>query len=290
MKKNQRSRTAEGAAALRASHTLHDESPVFVDPLAIRLTTRRWARIIGRRWLNTLVTRFIYSALQPVKASVAVRSRYAEEKLGAALAHGVAQYVIVGAGLDSFALRRPDLIGTLKIFEVDHLASQASKKARLQDSGFHLPGHVEFVAVDFERENLAQALGRSSYRQQQAAFFSWLGVTHYLTPAATLATLAAIAKNSAHGSEIVFDYSVPKELLAAEETRAAKRLSRYVNRRGEPFIGQWRPADIARESEKLGFEVVEDLSGRVQQQRYFAGRTDGLAPMAGVHLMHLRLR
>lgn len=290
MKKNQRSRTAEGAAALRASHTLHDAVPVFSDPIAIKLTTRRWARIVGQRWLNALVTRFVYRGLLPVKASIVVRSRYAEDALEAALARGVSQYVIVGAGLDSFALRRPQLSEQLKIFEVDHPASQASKKNRLQEAGFSLPGHVEFVAADFEHENLAQALQRSCYRPQDAAFFSWLGVTHYLTPAAALATLAAIAKSAARGSELVFDYSVPKELLSATQTRAAKKLSRYVTRRGEPFLGQWHPVDLSAECKKLGFEVVEDLSGAAQHQRYFAGRADGLTPMAGVHLIHLRLR
>ena len=288
MKPGQGSGTAEGAAAFRASHTLYDSNPVFRDPFAIALTSPGWRRILKSRLLHWLVLRRYLRSLRPIVAHVAARSRYTEDRLEAAVRRGVGQYVIVGAGLDAFALRRPDLKSKLRVYEVDHPDTQAMKRRRLKEIAPALPENLEFVAVNFERESIAQGLSRASYRKDAPAFFSWLGTTHYLTPQATFATLRAIASVTAPGSEIVLDYGLTRELLPARALAAGKRLSRIVSHRQEPFLGRYAPDELHREVKAMGWEVVEDLSGAEQERRYFAGRADGLAPTGGTHFLHLR--
>ena len=288
MKPGRASRTAEGAAAFRASHTLYDEKPVFRDPFAIALTSPEWRRTIKSRFLHWLVIRRYLRELKPVIAQVVGRARYAEDCLNEAIVHGVGQYVMVGAGLDSFALRRPDLAPRLRVFEVDHPDTQALKQERLKEANARLPAHLEFVAVDFEREDIAQALSRSSYQKDARAFFSWLGTTHYLTTEATLGTLRAIASIAAPGSQVVLDYSLPRELLPASALAVGKRLSKIVSHRAEPVLGRFVPADLHHEVKAMGWDIVEDVSGAEQERRYFAGRSDGLVPTGGTQFLHLR--
>lgn len=290
MKKNQGSRTADGAAALRAVHTLYDAAPVFSDPQALALTSRGLRLMVGSRLAYQLLARPLYEKFATLRAAVAVRSRYAEDGLQAVMNAGVSQYIIVGAGLDSFALRRPELAGRLQVYEVDHPDTQQNKQRRIAAAGFAVPGNLEFVPVDFERESLAQALARSSFQPGRGSFFSWLGVTHYLTREAFVATLAAIASISAPGSELVFDYSLPVEMLSAEHQARVREVHKYVARRGEPIIGQMAPKEAAQECTKLGMTVLEDLGGEQQKQRYFAGRSDGLAPTPTIRLMRVRTR
>jgi methyltransferase (TIGR00027 family) len=288
MKPGRGSRTAEGAAAFRASHTLYDDKPVFRDPFAIALTSPRWRRVLKSRVLHWLVVQRYLRDLRPVVAQVVGRARYAEDCLNEAIVHGVGQYVIVGAGLDSFALRRPELAARLRVFEVDHPNTQALKQRRVAEARARVPLNLEFVAVDFEKESIAQALWRSTYKADQPAFFSWLGTTHYLTTDATLGTLQAIASIAAPGSKLVFDYSLPRELLPEAALRVGKRLSKIVSHQTEPFLGRFKPEHLHAQVEAMEWQIVEDLSGEEQQRRYFAGRTDGLVPTGGTHFLHLR--
>ena len=290
MQAGHRSRTADAAAALRASHTLYARDPVFSDPFALQLTSARWRFLIGNRLMHALLLRRVLRALAPITGQILARSRYAEECLVAALARGMTQYVIVGAGLDSFALRRSDLAHQLQVFEVDHPDTQRAKRARLADLGLPLPANLEYAAVDFERESIVEGLARSRYRKDQPAFYSWLGTTHYLKPDTTLATLKAIAACSAPGSNVVLDYSLPREMLSVTDQLGSRWLARYTRRSGEPLIGQFVPDTLHAQARQLGWEVVEDLSGSAQTARYFAGRNDGLKPTAATHLLHLRLK
>ena len=140
-------------------------------------------------------------------AIVFSRARYTEDILEAAVRQQeVEQYVILGAGLDTFALRRPDLVARLQVFEVDHPGTQAHKRRRLREAGREHPAQLHFVAVDFSRDNLAKALKSSAYDPQASSFFSWLGATYYLTRDAAWATLRAIAQVAPPGSTVVFDY------------------------------------------------------------------------------------
>jgi len=223
-----------------------------------------------------------------VLAQVLVRSRFAEDALAKALANGIQQYVIVGAGLDSYALRYPDSSGRVRVFEVDHPDTQRAKRRRLQALAVSLPANLEFVGVDFEKQGLGAALDASSYRSDAPAFFSWLGTTHYLSPQATLGTLRSIAQSAAPASEVVLDYSVLPELIDSEGLREALWLKKLTDRLGEPLIGGLDPAQLHADVKALGYDIIEDIAAPEQTRRYFANRADGLAPTSVCRLLHLR--
>lgn len=227
--------------------------------------------------------------MKPIVAQVLGRSRFAEEALASAVGRGINQYVIVGAGLDSYALRSADPTGRLRIFEVDHPDTQRAKRQRLGSLGIALPAQLEFVAIDFELQELSEAMKGSSHRRDTPAFYSWLGTTHYLTPQATLATLHSIARCAAPGSEMVLDYSVPLDLIDPDKLRDLLWVERLARRMGEPIIGNLDPARLHADVAQLGYEIVEDLAAPDQVRRYFSNRTDGLAPTPACRLLHLRL-
>ncbi|GAB5453567.1 MAG: class I SAM-dependent methyltransferase [Halioglobus sp.] len=290
MKQGEASRTAEGAAAARAMHTLLVESPIFEDPYAVKLTSPAWRRLSTTPVLSWLAKNILLRPLRSVQAQVVVRSRYAEELLLQAVAAGVRQYVIVGAGFDSFSFRRRDLESALRVFEFDHADTQRLKLQRLLALEEPMPENLQCIAVDFEQETMADALRKSDYDLAQPGFFSWLGTTPYLTNAATLATLRAIAASAAGGSEIVFDYLVPAALVPESERAAMRRLKRFTDRRGEPLIGEFNPSEIEPLLESAGFELIENLDQAEQVKRYFSQRTDGLAPLAAGYLVHARVK
>ncbi len=284
MEQHRASRTAEMAAATRAWHDLSGNPRVFADPWAVRFVGPLWRSIVRLAPLRWLVFERD-TPLRPVAGQVVVRSRYCEDALTEAMDAGVRQYVIVGAGFDSFALRRPELADTLRIFELDHPATQRAKRARLSQLIAALPAHLELVPVDFESEGVGEALARTRFDGAQPAFFSWLGTTPYLSNTATLSTLAAIASVAAPSSEIVFDYLVPPEQLRGEDRKLVEDLRRFTAKRGEPLVGEFAPEVLRGSLEQVGLRVLEDLSADAQAARYFAGRDDGLRPMAASRLV-----
>jgi methyltransferase (TIGR00027 family) len=245
--------------------------------------------VLSNRVSNWLVFSRAFRKLKPLVAQVLVRSRFAEDALASAMGRGINQYVIVGAGLDSYGLRHPDPAGQLRIFEVDHPDTQRAKRQRLGLLGIALPAHLEFVAIDFELQELSEAMKGSSHRRDTPAFYSWLGTTHYLTPQATLATLRSIARCSAPGSEVVLDYSVPLSLIDPHKLPDLLRLEKRTRRIGEPLIGNLDPVQLHADVAQLGYEIVEDLAAPEQTRRYFSNRTDGLVPTSVSRLLHLRL-
>jgi methyltransferase (TIGR00027 family) len=225
----------------------------------------------------------------PSYGTVIMRARYAEDLLAGAVRRGVRQYVIIGAGMDSFALRRPRSPRDLEIFEVDHPNTQELKAGRLELCGIPLPAGLQFVAADLGETGLGEALAGSSYRSDRPAFFSWLGVTTYLTPEANLATLAAIATHALPGSELVFSY-LDQSLLDADV--APERLQRaraQVASLGEPWISGFDPGELGSVVRGAGLEIVENLGPEDLAARYCAGRADGLSPSLGAHLAHARV-
>lgn len=289
MKEGQSSRTALAAAALRANHFQNTADPVFADPYAYALTSRAWQKLLRSPLLLTVMNSSILNrTLGLLSAQVVGRSRYAEDLLQQALARQINQYVLVGAGLDSFALRQNPHSPDLKIFEIDHPDTQATKRQKLQQLGT-VPATVEFVAIDFEKESLADALARSSYQQTEPGFFSWLGTTHYLEPQTTLKTLESIASFAAPGSEVVLDYSIHYQELQGVERVGCFAVSKFTQFLNEPLFGQFRPAQLHQAVEKMGFEVVEDLSGAAISARYFNQRADHIRHTSATHLLHLRL-
>ena len=264
------SRTAERVALRRAAHQLLDHPRVHDDPLALVIVGDAQAaalRAEPHRFEDGPVS-------QRLRAFLAVRSRVAEDTLARAVAAGVRQYVVLGAGLDTFAYRNP--YPALRVFEVDHPATQAWKRRRLADTQIAVPDDVTFVALDFASESLPAALRAAGVRGDAAAFFSWLGVTPYLEPANVLATLAAVAPLAAGGGGIVFDYNVPPASLPPASRAAFDGLAARVAAAGEPFRGFFEPDALMAALRDIGFRDVVDLSPDELNARFLSDRTDGL--------------
>ncbi len=269
----QPSRTAERVAMRRAAHQILDQPRVFDDPLAVAIAG---------------VSEGPADAQQPfsraLRAFIAVRSRYAEDQLARAVERGVRQYVVLGAGLDTFAYRNPLRSAGLRVFEVDHPATQAWKRSRLREANIAIPDEMTFAAVDFETQSLDVRLQEAGFRATASAFFSWLGVTPYLSRPAFDSTVQFIA-GLPSGSGIAFDFAVERSLLSPGQQRALDALAERVARAGEPFRLFFDPAALARDLARLGFCEIEDLDGGQINARYFARRSDSLAVAGGGHLL-----
>lgn len=212
----------------------------------------------------------------------------AEDELASAVARGVRQYVILGAGLDTFAYRNPH--HGLRVVEVDHPATQAWKHRRLAEARVAVPEGVTFVALDFAAEPLSAAPGRAGVRRDAPSFFSRLGVTPYLEPAEVLATLAAIAPFAAGGGGVVFDYGVPPASLAPPQRAAFEALAARVAAAGEPFCAFFEPLTLVAAVQRLGFGEVRDIPPHGLNARFFAGRADGLRVGSAGHILMARGR
>jgi methyltransferase (TIGR00027 family) len=271
------SKTANRVAIRRAAHQLLDHPKVLDDPLALR--------IIGPEAANDLRSnpKEHHAFSRAFRAFMAARSRFAEDELTRAVAHGVTQYVILGAGLDTFAYRNPH--PGLRVFEVDHPSTQAWKREQLQAAYIPVPQSLTFVPIDFEQQTLIVELKRSGLDFATPAFFSWLGVTPYLTREACMTTLRFIAKMPA-GSGVVFDFALDPALLNAGQREALDALAKRVASVGEPFQLFFDPAKLQSDLESLGFHRTEFLQGAQINERYFKDRADGLLVRGGVgHLM-----
>ena len=255
----------------RAAHRLLDDPRVHEDPLAVEILGPEQAAALRAdpRRLET-------GAMAPIlRAFLAVRSRVAEDALAESVAAGVRQYVILGAGLDTFAYRNPH--PALRVFEVDHPATQAWKRERLAEARIAVPDGMAFVAVDFD-ENLPLAAGlrAAGLLEGEPAFFSWLGVTPYLEPESVLATLAALVPLAAGGGGVAFDYRVPTESLEPSARAAIEALAARVAAAGEPFRGAFEPEALAAAMRGMGFREIRDLDANALNAAFFAGRADRL--------------
>jgi methyltransferase (TIGR00027 family) len=266
----QPSRTALRVALRRAAHQMHDAEPlVLQDPLAVRILGPEFKQELAR---TPKADRRPFSAA--LRAFMVVRARFAEDVLAAGVAErGVTQYLVLGAGLDTFAYRNPH--EGVKVFEVDHPATQAWKRERLAAAGIEVPEGVALVPVDFESDSLGEQLERAGFNRDVPTVTAWLGVVPYLTAEAFAATTALLG-SFAPGSSVVFDYSQPREVLGWREQLMLDSLAQRVALAGEPFRLFFTPAEVAAETERAGMGVVEDLDGPALTERYLAGRGDGL--------------
>jgi methyltransferase (TIGR00027 family) len=187
----------------------------------------------------------------------------------------VRQYVVLGAGLDTFAYRNPYSPDALRVFEVDHPATQAWKLRKLKAAGIAIPSSVLYAPVNFERESLPEALARAGFGREAPAFFAWLGVTMYLTDDAFASTLAFIASMPT-SSGFACDYAVPRGSLGLRSRFAHDALARRVAAAGEPFRLYFDPDDLHARLADAGFGSILDLGRDEINARYFSGRTDGL--------------
>jgi methyltransferase (TIGR00027 family) len=275
MKEDQPSVTAGRVAAFRAAHQLFDEPKVFDDPLALSILGSE-----ARRGLE-LVRPFARSpAISGLRAWIAVRSRIAEEELERARERGAAQYVVLGAGLDTYAYRRPKDAPPLEVFEVDHPATQSWKLRRLREASIPVPPATHFVPTDFEGDGLARGLESAGYRPSAPAFFSWLGVTMYLTRPAITSTIDFLGSTAPGGGVVLdyFDRDAPRPL----ERVARGILASRVAVAGEPFRSYFPVGELAGALRDRGFREIREVGPDEVNDRYFAGRADGLRVVSRV--------
>jgi methyltransferase (TIGR00027 family) len=276
-----------GTALMRAAHTRLDRPVLIEDPWGDRLILDEEREAMLARAGGGDADALLRA--HPSYGTVIVRARYAEDLLADAVGRGVRQYVIIGAGMDSFALRRPDSPQDLEIFEVDHPSTQELKSARLELCGIPLPPGLHLVAADLREIALDDALASSPFRPDSPAFFSWLGVTSYLTREANLATLSAIASCTPPGSELVFSYLDQTLLNSDVAPERLERARAQVASLGEPWVSGFDPGELGSVLRGAGLEMVENLGPAELAARYCAGRADGLSPTRGSHLAHARV-
>lgn len=279
MEEGKPSRTAWAAASHRASHQLLDRPLVFEDPLALKIMNPEGEALV-RQHIE------FQRGRGGMRALVVGRSRVVEDTLAAAVKQGVRQYVLLGAGLDTFAYRNP--YPDLRVFEVDHPDTQAWKKGHLERAGITPPASLTFASVNFERETLAEGLARNGVDPAGPTVFAWLGVVPYLTREAIMATLAAVAAFPP-GSQVVFDYGEPRDNLSGPARALFEARAQVMAGIGEPWISFFDPADIAAELRRLGFSELEDLGGAEMNASYFAGRDDELIFGPAAHVMRARV-
>ena len=279
MNEGRPSRTAQRVAVRRAAHQLLDSPLVFEDPFAMTIIGPDAAAATAAKAEGRVSSSF--------RAFMAVRSRYSEDELAASVARGVRQFVVLGAGLDTFAWRNP--FPDLRVFEVDFPATQHWKKQRLANVGMEPPASLTFAPVDFESQTLAEGLSAAGFQTDQPAYFSWLGVTMYLTREAFEATVGFIGALPP-GSGVTFDYAVERSELGIFEKLALDHLAKKVAGMGEPLQLFFRPPELAATMRRLGFAELEDVGRDELNARYLGRRADSLTLRGGIgRLMRARL-
>ncbi len=273
------SRTAYSVALRRAAHQVLDDPPVFVDPMALRIIEPGHAASLR-------ADQGPFASY--LRAFLAARSRLAEEELALAVRRGVGQYVVLGAGLDTFAYRNPYPETALRVFEVDHPATQRWKQRKLTEGRIPTPPGLTFVPVDFERDDLEQALFAAGVRPDRPAFFAWLGVTLYLQLPSIMTTLTMIAAAARGGGGVVFDYGVTPSRLGMLQRVFFYTLAARVRAVGEPWLTFFDPDALRDELRRIGFADIDDLGPGELNARYFAGRRDGLRVGSLAHVVAAR--
>ena len=272
------SATALLPAILRAAHQVLDDEPrILEDPLAVGLfdraseeSIRAGRELYQRDWMRL------------VRAFFVMRNRYAEDVLAGAIQSGTSQYVVLGAGLDTFAYRNP--YPDLSVYEVDHPDTQRWKRKRLAEVGIPIPETVRYVPIDFERQSLPDAMAAGEFRSDSPAVFAWLGVTPYLTRDAIFETLRYV-RSLGPSNTIVFDFSVPDSLITEEEREIVAMITKVAASRGEPWLTSFAPSDLAAELRSMGFRDVHDFTPELARRLYFQDRRDGLPMLPSARMM-----
>lgn len=278
MKPNEPSRTALNVARQRAAHQLLDHGAILADRFAMK--------ILGEDEKGVLQFANHHPAASIGRLLIAARSRITEDALSRAVERGIRQIVILGAGLDTFALRNPHGGLQIRIYEVDHPATQAWKCERLADAQIALPPELRFVPVDFEQDDVGEKLAAAGFQQNLPAFFSWLGVVPYLTEDAIGRTLDYMS--SIQKSEVVFDYMEPPETSSDDVKQFEAERSEQLKKIDERWVSRFEPAGIAAILRSRRFCSIEDVNFQEIVSR-FGGVIQGLAPgHLGIHVVHAK--
>ena len=263
--------TAVRVALWRAMHLQVDPPPhVFEDEIGLKLANPddHWR---DRPDMSPQGTRLF-------RAAILARARFVEDLVVEQAGRGVSQYVILGAGLDTFAQRRPEIASGLRVYEVDQPGPQAWKQQRLCEVGFGVPTYLRFVPVNFEAgEAWWEALAAAGFDAARPAVVASTGVSMYLTKDAITATLRQVAA-LAPGSTFAMTFLLPLELMAPEVRPGFQMAERGARASGTPFISYFTPTEILTRAREAGFKDVQHVSAAILSERYFAGRTDGLRP------------
>ncbi len=302
MRENEASRTALLMSYLRGYHATHDAPAIFDDSLAYHLLPGSQRASFDEQFTPSLgaiasidpafaaslpdaAARLRWCIKTSLPLSLAVsRARFAEDCLEEAVTRRTRQYVILGAGLDTFAFRQLKIAEQLEVFEVDHPVTQALKRRYLAEAAWEIPARLHFVPVDLARERLAPALLRSRYDPQVLTFFSWLGVSMYLTREEVFASAGAIAQIAPTGSMVVFDYLDTDAFLPGRATRRIQDAIAYTQQCGEPMKSGLDPARLAADLVPLRLRLRENFSPADIETRYFEARADGYHAYDHAHI------
>jgi methyltransferase (TIGR00027 family) len=278
MKPNEPSRTALMVALQRAAHQVFDHGSILDDPFAVKILRE------GEKDMLQAANAHPLAGIG--RLLIAARSRIAEDALAEAVERGIRQIVILGAGLDTFALRNPHGARQIRIYEADHPATQAGKGQRLAEAQIALPPWLILVPVDFERDDVGEKLVAAGFQPNSPAFFTWLGVVPYLTQDAIDRTLDYMS--SIQNSEVVFDYLEPPEAFSEELRQIEKERTEQLKKIDEHSVSRFDPAGVAAILRAHGFCAIVDVSFQEIASR-FGSAVQGLAPgHAGVHVVHAK--
>lgn len=262
-----RASTAELTAAVRANH---QRNPVraFEDPCARFLCGWFWRLVVRLRPLYWILIKGVLRAIEPVSLCVLLRARYAEQALEAAVEKGIDQYVILGAGMDSFAFRRPDLMNRIDVFEIDHPFTQSQKLARIRQAGWAIPSRLHFVSADLTTISAVDALEGSGFQRSRPTFLTLMGVAHYLSPEDLGQTAESIARNLPAGTLLLLDYLLDDTSSNPEHLAMKEKMKAFTAKRGEPMVAEYSLASMNALMAARGFETVENLTLPQLEQRY----------------------
>jgi methyltransferase (TIGR00027 family) len=284
MKQNSPSLTANKVAMMRAAHQILDNPKVFEDPIALS--------IIGTQVVSEIRSekrKFKTRLHSYLRAIVVARSRFVEDELSMAVKRGLRQYVILGAGLDTFAYRNPYSDTGLRVFEVDYPATQEWKRQQLNTGNVSIPKSLTFVPIDFENQSLRDRLQEVGFKTDEPSFFSWFGVTMYLNKKTVMSTMKYITSSTPSGSGIIFDYAVPPSSQNFIRRFVFRLLAHRMAVIGEPWQTFFDPQQLAMELKDIGFTQVEDIGPEDINARFFNDRTDKLKVGSFGHLMKAKI-
>jgi len=268
------SQSAQQVAILRAAHLYVDGEPkILEDNFALLFIGKQFEELF-----KTNTEMFQTPQAKVVRSLTLCRSRITEDLLIESLEQGIQQFVILGSGLDSFAFRRPDLKNKLRVFEVDHPASLQFKNQRLEKENIGLPENLSLIPVDFEKQTLSAEFEKSDYNPGIPTFYSWLGVTQFISERSVFDTLKFVATSSP-GSQVVFQYCLPDETLNAEELQQRIWARQRAEEIGEPWKSTFRQEHLVSKLNEFGFTQIEDIDQSKAEkylQPYFLNRTDDL--------------